>query len=153
MPNKEVTRAEFVTMVVNAFKLEDYGAKINFKDVKATDWHYKSVSSAVKAGIIKGYEDNTFKPHKNITRQEMSYIMGTVMEKIKNKHRPTNTEQLLAQFKDKDKISNFAKEAIGMSKQYGIMDGYKDGLFLPLKNSTRAEASAVIYRIFTAESS
>lgn len=42
-----------------------------FTDVKPGDAHYEAITAAVKAGIINGYDDNTFGPDDPITQQQL----------------------------------------------------------------------------------
>lgn len=44
--------------------------KVNYKDLKATNWAYDSVSSMSEKGIIKGYPDGSFKPNNTVTYGE-----------------------------------------------------------------------------------
>lgn len=43
-----------------------------FTDVEQSRWSYKDISRLVEAGIMSGYPDGTFKPEKNITREEFA---------------------------------------------------------------------------------
>ena len=46
-----------------------------YSDIKQDAWYYESVKKVSEAGLMKGYEDNTFKPDKPITRAEMATIL------------------------------------------------------------------------------
>lgn len=52
-----------------------YAINTNFKDIKPTDWYSTPVIRVAKQGYIKGYEDNTFKPDKNMTVREFMVIL------------------------------------------------------------------------------
>jgi len=54
-PNRYLTRAEFVKMLIQGMDLTDSDAQAEFKDVSDRDWFYHEVASAVKLGIVKGY--------------------------------------------------------------------------------------------------
>jgi len=71
-PNNKITRAEMVVVLVNAFKLSRIGnVEISFTDSQAIPgWAMECVEKAYSNGIIKGYEDKSFMPGKNITRAE-----------------------------------------------------------------------------------
>ena len=43
----------------------------DFTDVKKGDWYNNAISTCTKAGILKGYEDGTFKPNQTISRELM----------------------------------------------------------------------------------
>jgi len=50
-----------------------------FVDVPAKHWAYESVSKLAQAGVISGYEDNTYKGEKTMTRYEMAAIIGKAL--------------------------------------------------------------------------
>src|SRR5665647_216439 len=54
-PDQNVSRAEFVTMVNNAFGFKAETSTY-FTDVKDTDWFAGQISRAKAAGYISGYE-------------------------------------------------------------------------------------------------
>lgn len=74
-PEGNITRAEFAKIAVLAL---NKGGSANllkntasqFKDVPAGQWYTGFVNVAVANGIIKGYDDGTFKPNNNITEAE-----------------------------------------------------------------------------------
>ena len=73
-PDQNVSRAEFVTMVNNAFGFKAETSTY-FTDVKDTDWFAGQISRAKAAGYISGYEDGSFKPNNYISRQEVASII------------------------------------------------------------------------------
>ena len=76
-PNKNCTRQEAVTIIMNAFKLGESDNKLTFKDEKEiSSWAYKSVAKFTESKIIDGYPDNTFKPGNNITRAEVFSVLS-----------------------------------------------------------------------------
>lgn len=46
-----------------------------FSDLSNSHWAYEYIMNLVKTGTLKGYEDNTFKPEKSITRAEAQKIL------------------------------------------------------------------------------
>ena len=83
---KTITRAEFAKMIVEtmwnekeieALTLEN--SEYKFKDVDKNAWYYKYVLVAANSGYIKGYEDNTFKPNKEVTYVEASKIFMKIL--------------------------------------------------------------------------
>jgi predicted DNA-binding antitoxin AbrB/MazE fold protein len=62
-PNKEINRAEALKIILEAFKLENNAqSQINFSDVSGDDWFAKYVAVGLNEGIVKGYNDGSFKP-------------------------------------------------------------------------------------------
>jgi hypothetical protein len=70
-PNDPITREQMAVMITKAAKLAGETADMSFTDYKAVSpWAVEAVQAAVKANIIKGYADNTFKPQNKATRAE-----------------------------------------------------------------------------------
>ncbi|SMC47251.1 S-layer homology domain-containing protein [Sporomusa malonica] len=53
-----------------------------FSDVPAKHWAYDAVGKLAKAGIVSGYNDNTFKGDKTLTRYEFAFIVSKAMDKF-----------------------------------------------------------------------
>lgn len=51
-----------------------------FVDVPATHWAYDAVSQLSKAGIVAGFNDNTFKGERVMTRYEMAQIIANLLQ-------------------------------------------------------------------------
>lgn len=144
-PNGKVTRAEFAAMLVRALGLSTDQAQAVFKDVDENSWYGGIVQKAVQAKIINGYEDGTFRPHENITRQEMAVMIirafeftGTTVDVHENE------ENLLSEFTDGDGIQPWAKEAIAKAVRASIVSGRSESEFVPNGTATRAEAAKMI---------
>lgn len=82
-PNASVTRAEFVTMLVNLTGVS--GASSSFSDVSATHWARNAVFAAASQGWVNGYEDGTFRPNNKITRAEAVVVMNRVLGRSADK--------------------------------------------------------------------
>ena len=135
-PDNSITRAEFVKILNKAFGYTNVG-KENFSDVNPSDWYYNDICIGVNAGYINGYEDNTFKPDKQITREEASKIIATAL----NLKGDGNLN-----FKDSSEISNWAKPYVDALSDNNIINGYEDNTFRPHKNMTRAENVTILSR-------
>ena len=80
--SKTVTRAELAKMIIELSGWEKDKNMIlgvddetySFKDVKEDTWYYDYVMLASKLGYINGYEDNTFRPDKEVTYKEIAKI-------------------------------------------------------------------------------
>lgn len=74
--SQQCTRQEIVTMVIKAFKLNKSSVPLSFKDsALVQSWAKEYIARAIELGIIKGYEDMTFKPNNNVTRAEAAAII------------------------------------------------------------------------------
>ena len=72
-PNNSVTRAEIVKILSASFDLSSNSSDslASFTDVDSSKWYASYIASAMQAGIIKGYEDNTFRPNNPVTYGEL----------------------------------------------------------------------------------
>ncbi len=131
-PNANITRAEFMTLVNNAFE-KTSEIQINFSDVKSNDWYYKTVQKALAAGYIGGYPDGTMRPNQAITRQEAAVIISRVKML-------TQKDISKAPFNDDKMISDWSKGYVNAVITAHIMNGYPDNTFKPNEKISRAEA-------------
>ena len=143
MPDKNVTRAEFVKMVVNMLDLQESESKTYFEDVKFGDWYYTYISAAVKAGIIS--TDVNFRPNDYISREEITKIVTEAVSKKIEK--PANLISVDT-FVDNSEISEWAVDYVEMASTLGIVQGDNEKRFRPKGAATRAEACTVIFRTF-----
>ncbi|WP_081958443.1 S-layer homology domain-containing protein [Oscillibacter sp. ER4] len=56
-----------------------------------------------------------------------------------------------AAFKDADKVNETYAEAVDVLNGLGVFKGYEDGSFNPTGDITRAEVAAIVYRIYTGD--
>ena len=71
--DKNVTRAEFVTMTVRASSYKDSVGMGN--DVKSSHWASEFVQIAVQEGWVSGYTDGSFRPNNMITLEEACTVL------------------------------------------------------------------------------
>lgn len=120
---------------------------MNFADTNGmeNEWYYKYVASAAKRGIILGYEeDNTFRPSRTISREEMCAIVVRACKAtgrtLVQKHQPIT-------FDDDASIMGYAKESVDLMTGAGIIDGMGENMFVPKGSATRAQAAKIIYDV------
>ncbi len=78
-PQDMVTRAEMVAIIIRALNVQVEDAATKFSDVSDEDWCASYIDAASELGIVKGYEDGTFKPENIITRAEAFVIFNRVL--------------------------------------------------------------------------
>ena len=78
-PENDITRAEFVAMLVRFIGVQD--ADCSFPDVTKDHWAYAYISTATTAKWIVGYEDGRFGPNDLITRAEAATILNRVLDR------------------------------------------------------------------------
>ena len=138
-PNKQITRAEFIKIINNYFGFSEKGIP-NFSDINKNEWYYDDICKAVKSGYINGYEDNTFRPNKEITREEATKIIISIKNQIDNNYDKLET------FQDKHLVSNWAKPYIEGAIESGYLKGDNLKRINPKTNITRAESVSILSR-------
>ncbi len=141
-PDANVTRAEFMVMLVKAMGAYDKNATCSFTDVSKDAWYYTYVASAVQAGITTGIGNNKFGPNNYITRQEMAVMLTNALS---DKTIDNADKYLTAS--DAKSIASYAKNAMALCVKNEFMVGSNNKL-TPKATSTRAMAAAVIYKYF-----
>ncbi|WP_171634651.1 S-layer homology domain-containing protein [Paenibacillus plantarum] len=141
-PNEQVTRAQFIQMLMNAFDLIEADATTSFSDVNKDDWFFKAVASAQKLGIIQGYEDGTFGANQPISRQDMAVMASRVITLAEIELRTLINP---VSFDDQLDIDSYAQEAVKSMQAAGIINGLVENRFAPDRNATRAQAAKIIY--------
>lgn len=146
-PDRSITRAEFAALVVRSLGLTTVTSNTYFSDVDASSWYADTVSAATYAGLINGYEDNTFHPTAPVTREEMAAIIirALTYSDVASEVNASRQAELLSQFKDADQIAWGHKE-IAAALNAKIMNGMTEDTFSPTSTATRAQAATVLKR-------
>nr|WP_238590749.1 bifunctional 2',3'-cyclic-nucleotide 2'-phosphodiesterase/3'-nucleotidase [Paenibacillus beijingensis] len=136
-PQKPVTRAEFVNMLVNEFGLKASSSPAPFTDVQAGSWYSSAVNAAYSSGLILGSGTGSFNPNEVLTREQMAVMLHRIPALASGKSG-------LPGFKDAGGISSWAKASVDVIAGAGIMQGRGAELFAPKAVTTRAEAVKVL---------
>ncbi len=139
-PNANITRAEFVKILVVALGLEAQNSDmISFGDVPADAWYADFVAAAANAGLVMGDDSNNFSPDSPITRQDMAVILYRGFK-------PEAKGEAVS-FDDSTDISDYATEAVAALSAAKIVNGTGNNMFSPLNCATRAEAAVMVYNL------
>ncbi|RJE83853.1 S-layer homology domain-containing protein, partial [Paenibacillus sp. 1011MAR3C5] len=147
LPDSEITRAEFMAILIRALGLSSANKTLDFQDIAEKAWYYQAVQIGYSYGLIDGYSDGSFKPNEKITRQEAMVILSRAMMLVKLNREIDNTKQqeLVINFADSEQLASWARQAAALTIEIGVISGYK-GKLHPLQNITRAETAAIIQR-------
>ena len=143
-PENDMTRAEAAAIfarLVSDKKGEKISGNATFADVSSKDWFAKEVGYLEKYNIIKGYEDNTFRPNDAVTRAEfvtMAVRYYSLFSEVKKAGYTVNYTDLNSSY--------WAYGDIAYAKNIGWLNGYADGTFKGDNNITRAEVVTVVNR-------
>nr|WP_064745720.1 pectinesterase family protein [Paenibacillus sp. UNC451MF] len=147
-PQHEITRAEFATLLVRALGLTEM-TLTKFSDVKANDWFAGAIGAASQAGLVDGFENGTFQPAANITREQMAVMMTRAMSVAGKK--ADGSLLGLSKFSDAASVSGWAKDAVAQAVNAGIINGVTNDTFVPNAKASRAEAAVMLKRLLQYE--
>ena len=120
---------------------------VPFTDVAEDAVYYDAVTWACENGLMNGVSETAFGPEDILTRQQVCTILArfAALEEI--------TLAKVAepdQFEDSLYIQQYARSGVTACQMAGVVKGYDDGFFYPDNIMTRAECSAVLYRVMIA---
>ncbi|MBO0588977.1 S-layer homology domain-containing protein [Sporosarcina sp. E16_8] len=142
-PYQSVTRGQIASVLAQSLGLDTKNVKNpGFKDVKVTDPHYGAIAALVEAGIVKGYNDKTFKPGGSLTRAHIAKMIsiGFNLEEAKLTNSP------FTDVKAKHWYANYVQALITNE----ITTGTTPTTFEPNAFVTRGQMASLIVRSETA---
>ncbi|QTA83457.1 S-layer homology domain-containing protein [Desulfonema limicola] len=127
---------------------KDLVTKCAFPDICQTPYK-DAVNHLFALGIVKGYDDDTFRPYNNITRSEflkMALLAGVEKDPengiYDNKNMPNFIDE------EELKKAEWAWGYINYADNNNIINGYDTGEFKPLNNILRKQAIKILSKIY-----
>lgn len=145
-PEKELSRADFVTMLTRAYSMGDYVGGGSFVDVPADRYYSDAVSAAKNLGIVSGDENGKFNPANALTRQDAMVMLRRTLDKT-GLHFASGS---LTAFSDENAVAEYARADVATLAKAGIISG-SGGKLSPASSVTRAEMAVMLYRAMMLE--
>ena len=148
-PNRYITRAEFAAILIRGLGLKPDSAAGRFSDVKTSDWYSAAIGTAYAYGLLNGYEDGTFRPKENITREQALRMLSKAiaLTNLQAGASDLSEEERLQIFKDADRISAWAVSGVADSVRAGLVSGRASGELAPKAFISRAEVATLMQRL------
>lgn len=170
VPEENITRGEFVTLLVKAFELPlDYEGELTFYDVFKNPkfmgnalYDYKYIETAARYGIVRGRLEGTFAPNELISRQDASIMIARAANLktssvISEKQMDRTKKNLQKLFTDANLIGLYATPAVEAVVKAGLMNGKPNVLLQGQKKVTyrfdpafelkRSEAARIVINV------
>ena len=142
-PHGTATRGMMATIL---WRMEGSPApkgKNSFTDVEDGKWYADAITWTAENGIFAGYGKDKFGPDDPITREQLAAIFYRYAD---YKGYDLTVKENLDKFKDADKITDYAKTAMGWAVGSGLVKGKSGNLLDPQGTATRAEIAAMLHR-------
>lgn len=144
-PNASISRGDFILMLCRAFDLRA-DAKGNFSDVDSDSYYSGAIAVAKELKIAKGGNEK-FNPRSALSRQDAMVLIYRALEAA-DITIEEGSELDLRDFSDRNKISDYAVDAVAAMVKADIIKGY-GGKLSPQRSVSRAEMAVILYRILT----
>ena len=135
-----MTRAEAAQMffnLLNERNADGSSSSRGFHDMKNDAWYAKAAAKLSSLGIIKGYEDGSFRGNQTITRAEFT-AMAVRFAKI--------DDTADCSYSDISK-TGWQYPSVSTAAKYGWIQGYGDNTFRPNRQITRGEVATIVNRM------
>ena len=143
-PDREVSRAEFVVMAMNAAGITDI-AKVSSTvfsdDAEIPSDMKRYIATAYELGYIKGSEDENgrlcFEPSRSITRAEAAVMLGNILGAATPTMKPT--------LADESEIPAWAQSSVYAMVEMGVLEATETGVS-PHEKLTRGSTADILAR-------
>ena len=147
-PDRNVSRAEFATMLVKGFNMDNCGleAKSIFSDVPMSNWANPLIAKAVDEKLMKGYPNGRFMPQNHVTRAEALTAMAKGLNSCKMDE--CKAKEILSKYKDGGRVPSWSQIPIATALDNGALSDLKNpDMIMPNKAASRADIASMLQNI------
>ncbi|MCD8378609.1 MAG: S-layer homology domain-containing protein [Candidatus Gastranaerophilales bacterium] len=142
-PSRNISRAEFATMLVKGFNKEDCASTTNcFKDVPQGHWANSMIGQAVHENLLKGYPNGLFKPSNPVTRAE---VLCAIAKALPCEIDQCKAQEILSKYCDGKTVPGWAQVPIAKALDQGVLNNTPNpNLIAPFKDASRADVASML---------
>lgn len=138
---QKLSRGMAVTMLYRVAGSPEVSGTLSFRDTQKPDYYTNALLWAVAGKIVVGYDDSTFRPDQDVTREELFKMAGMAFGDLPDAGQGKT-------YADAAKIGDFAVKPIENLTKAGVLQGYKDNTIRPQEKITREEAIKTVMAIY-----
>ncbi len=142
-PNRNVTRAQMVTILYRMANSPAVEGTTPFTDVKEDEYYGNAVVWAYQNGITEGMTGTAFCPNRDVTREQMVTFLYRYAEMNEV---DVSRKADLSGYEDAGKLSGYAKDAMAWAVANEVVVGMTAKTLNPLGTALRGQLAAVIMR-------
>lgn len=146
-PKDKMNRAMFVTILWRMEGEPNISGNKTLSDIKAGEYYEKAVKWAVNTGVVNGYADGTFKPNRNISRQDIVVILRNYLQ-YKGVNVSVKKNGTYEGFVDTNKVDSYAKDSVMWAVENKIINGKTQNnkkYIDPQGVSIRGDVACILY--------
>ena len=146
-PNKNISRAEFATMLVKGFNLDSCGLEREsmFTDVPRGNWANAAIAKAVDENLLKGYPNGQFRPNNNVTRVE---ALTSIAKGMTCDIDQCKADEILSKYSDGASVPTWARIPVAKSLENGALkDSPNPNMIMPNKDASRADVASMMQTV------
>lgn len=147
-PNRNVSRAEFATMLVKGFNMDNCSLepKCIFSDVPAGNWANPMIAKAVDEQLMKGYPNGRFMPNNNVTRAEALTAMAKGLNNCSIDE--CKAKEILSKYKDGGRVPSWSQIPIATALENGALSDLPNSdMIMPDKAASRADIASMLQNV------
>ena len=146
-PDTPTSRAMIVTILWRVEGEPEYHGMMDFTDMETDTWYTAAVRWAASEGIVTGYNETTFGPEDNVTREQLATILYRYAQYKGQGF--TGAWMFRLDYSDVSAVSDWADEAMHWMVMNEIIKGMDDGTLSPQGDATRAQVATMLMRYET----
>ena len=120
-----------------------YASKYGQASAAFSDTSESEIMSSSRLGIVYGYDDGTFRPFADITREQAAAMLERCAKLLGLGYGPVG-----GTFRDNELISGWAADSVAFVRSNEIMAGDENNNFMPQGGYTIEQAIATFYRMY-----
>ncbi|WP_068454747.1 S-layer homology domain-containing protein [Aedoeadaptatus pacaensis] len=142
-PKTTISRAMVTAVFMRISMDQTIKSPAAFTDVKDKAWYERSVKWASTNGLIKGYEDGSFKPNKKVSYEEFAVMLDNLLKEYKLDLPKVKTVNKA----DFDYVNDWSRDSVVHMIELGLMKTDGNGKVQPKGEYSRADLAETLNQL------
>ena len=142
--DQSMTRGMVITALYRMAGSPEVTGTATFTDLRKGAYYETAVIWAEENGIAQGYNQATFAPDQNVSRQQMAAFLYRY---AKLQGMDVSGQNDLYGYQDGGDVSPYAKAALAWAVDAGVIKGYSEVTLAPKGDLLRQQCAAMLYRL------
>lgn len=144
-PKTSMSRAMLVTVLYRLDGQPAVSGENFFADVEEGAYYEDAVIWAAANGIVTGYDDNTFRPHQNVSREQMAAFLWRYAVS-KGYDVSVGEDTNILSYADAFDVDEYAIPAMAWACGAGVITGKTVDTLAPNESATREQVAVILSR-------